>query len=136
VIHGGSGPEVIYGDVGNDTIYAGSGPDTIYGGHGNHEIHGGSGSDYIVGGPGHNTIYTGSGPDHIVDAGPNGHDTVYGFDPHGGHDDISFVGENAHTIHQVVATAEHDHGNTTLNLPDGSTMTLVGVHHIDASFFH
>ena len=98
-------------------------------------IYGGSGDALIVAGPGDNTIHAGSGAELIADRGPNGHDTVYGFD-HSGGDAISFVGEDSHTIHQVVATAHTDHGNTTLNLPDGSTITLVGVHHVDSSFFH
>jgi hypothetical protein len=84
---------------------------------------------------GHNTIHAGSGADLIEDRVAGAHDTVFGFD-HGNGDAISFAGENHHTIDQVVATAHTEHGNTTLNLPDGSTMTLVGVTHIDHTFFH
>jgi len=36
----------------------------------------------------------------------------------------------------VVATAHVHDGNTTISLPDGSTMTLVGITHIDHGFFH
>jgi hypothetical protein len=35
-----------------------------------------------------------------------------------------------------VATAQENHGNTMITLPDGSTITLIGVTHIDSSFFH
>ena len=153
VIYGGSGPSKIYGDAGNDTIYGGTGPETIhggsgndviyggsgtgelYGGAGNDTIYGGSGPDTIDGGAGDNTIYTGSGADLIRESGAGGHDTVFGFS-HAGGDAISFVGENSQTTQQVVATAHESHGNTTITLPDGSTMTLVGVTNIDHTFFH
>jgi hypothetical protein len=35
-----------------------------------------------------------------------------------------------------VATANEHGGNTTITLPDGSTMTLIGITHIDHTFFH
>jgi hypothetical protein len=35
-----------------------------------------------------------------------------------------------------VATANVSGGSTTITLPDGSTMTLVGITHIDSTFFH
>ena len=85
------------------------------------------------GDPGHNEIYTGPGADLIKDTGQGGHDTVFGFN-HG--DAVSFVGENAQSIQHVVATAHENNGNTTLTLPDGSTITLVGITHIDSGFFH
>ena len=45
-------------------------------------------------------------------------------------------GETHATIDQVVATSHVQGSNTTITLPDGSTMTLVGITHIDSSFFH
>jgi hypothetical protein len=36
----------------------------------------------------------------------------------------------------VVATSSVQGSNTTITLPDGSTMTLVGITHIDSHFFH
>ena len=86
-------------------------------------------------GGGHNTIYAGSGPDLIRHGGAGGHDTVFGFD-HAGGDAISFIGENPASVAHVVATAQEHHGNTLITLPDGSTITLVGVTHLDNSFFH
>ena len=76
-----------------------------------------------------------SGADLIRESGAGGHDTVFGFS-HAGGDAISFVGENSQTTQHVVATAQESHGNTTITLPDGSTMTLVGVTHIDDTCFH
>ena len=143
LITGGSGPDVIYGGR-QDTIQGGTGPDTIYGGAGHELITGGSGNDLIVGGSGretidggagNNTIQVGTGPTLIQDNGVTGHDTIVGFDTAHG-DKIGFEGENKASINNVVATANEHDGNTTITLPDGSTMTLVGISHIDHTFFH
>jgi hypothetical protein len=80
-------------------------------------------------------IQVGSGPTLIQDNGVTGHDTVVGFDTAHG-DKIGFEGENKGSIDNVVATANEHAGNTTITLPDGSTMTLVGITHIDHTFFH
>ena len=80
-------------------------------------------------------IQLGSGSTLISDSGSEGHDTVVGFD-HSHGDAISFAGETGAAINHVVATASTHAGNTTITLPDGSTMTLIGVTHIDNSFFH
>jgi Ca2+-binding RTX toxin-like protein len=135
LITAGTGPDLIYGGKGNDTIQAGSGPDTIYGGGGNDTVIGGSGPETIDGGSGHNQILLGSGPTLLQDSGSAGHDTVVGFDVAQG-DRIGFEGENNRSIDQAVATANEHGGNTTITLPDGSTMTLVGITHIDHTFFH
>ena len=37
---------------------------------------------------------------------------------------------------QVVATETQAGGNTVIHLEDGSTITVVGADHVDASFFH
>ena len=80
-------------------------------------------------------IQLGSGPSLIEDSGVAGHDTVIGFDQAHG-DAISFSGETPATTSQVVATVSIHAGNTTITLPDGSTMTLVGITHIYSNFFH
>src|SRR5215813_10387443 len=148
-ITAGSGPTTIYGGQSDlrgfdrfeghgqagDLITAGRGADLIYGGKGNDTIRGGSGPDTIDGGSGHNQILLGSGPTLLQDSGSAGHDTVVGFDvAHG--DRIGFEGENNRSIGKAIATANEHGGNTTITLPDGSTMTLVGITHIDHTFFH
>lgn len=117
MIQGGGGPDILIGGRGNDTIIGGSGPDTI------------------DGGSGHNLIIAGSGGTLIEDSGMKGRDTVVGFNQAHG-DAITFAGQDDATVDHVVATGTVNHGSTTITLPDGSTMTLVGITHIDSTFFH
>jgi hypothetical protein len=100
----------------------------------------GSGQDMLLGGS-HHTIggASSTGADtaagaHGVTAGAgqgSGFDTVTGPD-HG----MPVAGAGQPTADQVVATATHQQGNTTLHFGDGSSMTLIGTAHIDPSFFH
>jgi ferric-dicitrate binding protein FerR (iron transport regulator) len=46
----------------------------------------------------------------------------------------TFSGMPAHS--GAVATHTHEGGNTVVHLHDGSTLTVVGTSHIDASFLH
>jgi Ca2+-binding RTX toxin-like protein len=107
----------------------------ITGGGANDTIFGGSGADTIDGGSGHNQIFAGTGGTLVQDSGVRGQDTVVGFSQAHG-DAISFAGQDAATVNHVVATANSSGGSTTITLPDGSTMTLVGVAQIDHTFFH
>jgi hypothetical protein len=47
----------------------------------------------------------------------------------------NFAGGHGATEH-VVASQTHAGGNVVVHLHDGSSITVVGVTHIDASFFH
>jgi hypothetical protein len=68
-----------------------------------------------------------------VGAGRIGIDTVSGPHQVGG---AGFAGKIDGGTEQVVATQISQGGNTVLHLHDGSTITLVGTTHVDASFFH
>jgi hypothetical protein len=126
----------------NDTIIGGS-CDTIIGGAddliamGHSDTVVAAAGDSIVGGqtPGFDTIQANGG--HETVEGSPSNETVAGFDTvtGPGHDEIAFSGENHGSIQTVVATQEHNGGNTTLHLADGSSITLVGVAHVDSSFF-
>jgi Ca2+-binding RTX toxin-like protein len=116
-------------------VHGGSGADLVIGGGANDTIMGGSGADTIDGGSGHNLIFAGTGGTLIQDSGVRGQDTVVGFNQAHG-DGITFAGEDAGTVANVVATANVSGGSTVITLPDGSTMTLVGISHIDSTFFH
>ena len=94
-----SSHDLIYGGLGDDTIY-GNGPKSI----GNDpnqsvEVIGGGGNDLIVGTDGNDTIYTGTGNDSVNAGG--GNDVVYAYggqdtlDGGGGRDTIDFTNEDA-----------------------------------------
>jgi len=124
-IIGGSGPETIHGGTGNLIIIAGTGPQQL--------VYGGN-ADAPGAGGGQSLITADAGSTLIQDSGVKVQDTVVGFDEvHG--DRISFSGENQTAIAKVVATSTVHDGSTTITLPDASTITLVGISHIDANFF-
>jgi serralysin len=114
-------------------VYGGSGSDLIFGGGGGerHDLRW-QRADTIDGGSGHNQIFAGTGGTLIQDSGVRGQDTVVGFNQAHG-DGISFAGEDAGTIANVVAIANVSGGSTVITLPDGSTMTLLGITHIDST---
>ena len=69
-------------------------------------------------------------------AGPLGlASATSGFDTTGTAGSGAFAGGSA-ASDQVVATQTQAGGNTIIQLADGSTITVVGVAHFDASFFH
>jgi len=116
--------------------------DTLYGGGhhglGNHDTIIAAAGDTIIGGkhPGSDTISAHGGNETVT--GTGAHETVSGFDTvtGPGHDTISFSGESASSIQKVIAAQELKDGNTTLHLPDGSSITLIGITKVDTSFFH
>ena len=141
----GLGSSVIVGAAG-DTIAGGSGSDLINGLAGSQAIFGGSGNTTVWGGPG-NTIVGGQGqlvvdidqanfPGAVLvgDIGSKGATTVTGFSQLAG-DRLFFQNETSASIDSVIASSQTRNGNTLITLPDGATMTLVGVTRIDSTFF-
>jgi hypothetical protein len=86
-----------------------------------------------VGGAGQGST---SGVDTVGGAGQgsaSGFDTVTGPSQGSG----GFAGQpQGGGTEQVAATQTQAGGNTVLHLPDGSTITVAGTSHVDASFFH
>lgn len=132
-IAGGSGTLSVDGSAGRERITAGSGQSTIVAAQ-HDTVIGTSGDPTIELGGGPSTINLGSGADYIVDKGIKSSATVTGFDQIGG-DRISFAGETTALINHVVATAKSTATHTIVSFPDGTTLTLLGVRHIDATFF-
>ena len=60
-------------------------------------------------------------------------DTVMGFAE--GADYLSFSGETSAGIATVLGSAQTANGNTTLSFPDGTSIVLAGVTHVDAGVF-
>jgi Ca2+-binding RTX toxin-like protein len=70
---------IMYGNLGNDTLNGGTSNDNLFGQDGNDTLNGGDGNDNLVGGAGNDTVNGGAGIDTIrytVDA--DGTDTVNG----------------------------------------------------------
>src|SRR5712691_8123489 len=163
LITGGTGAATIWGGFG-DTITAGVGTAVIAGQPGN-TIAGGSATNLFVnatlrsqsvtGSTGATTVWAGggdtiaggsgtmsvviahssfSGAVRVGDNGVKGSDTVTGFSQTAG-DRIFFPNETAASINSVVASAQTSNGNTVITLPDGGTMTLLGITKIDSTFF-
>lgn len=84
----------------------------------------------------HSTVSGGSGSDTVGGGadtvGGTGFDTVSG--PQSG--DVRFSGQQPGGGDHVVANQTQEGGNTVIHLSDGSTITLVGSTHVDATFTH
>jgi len=132
-IIGGGGAMSVDGRAGREQIVAGSGPSTIVAAQ-KDRVTGGSGNTTIDLGSGSVTLNLGSGVANLVDTGIKSTASITGFDQLAG-DRLSFAGETAAAIDQVVATARLTANHTTITFPDGTTMTLIGVSQIDATFF-
>jgi hypothetical protein len=149
-ITGGAAAATIIGGVA-DTVTAGSGATLVNALAGAMSVTGGAGNTIVWVGPG-DTVTGGSGllttdlgggaatinlsaPNAtITDGGIRSAATVTGFSQPDG-DRVSYAGETPSGIAQVVATQSNSNGNTTIALPDGTTMTFIGVSTLNATFF-
>lgn len=77
-ITGGSGDDILLGELGNDTIDGGGGGDSILGGIGIDDIHGGDGDDTIAGGVGADTLHGDAGDDTFTIEDGFGNDDIFG----------------------------------------------------------
>ena len=121
-IEGGRGDDAMYGEQGRDIINGGAGDDEIYGGEDNDTINGGEGNDYLDGGPGNDTFIfePGSGKDVIMD-----------FTTGTGGDRIELRGfTNADGTQYALSGTNDGDGNYVINLPDGDTITVLGVENL------
>ncbi|MBC7819670.1 MAG: putative Ig domain-containing protein, partial [Planctomycetaceae bacterium] len=75
-IIGGSDPDTLSGDAGNDTLIAGGGDDLVLGGDGNDTLRGGSGSDSLDGGANDDLVVGQGGADLLI--GGTGNDALEG----------------------------------------------------------
>ena len=117
-INGGRSDDRIFGEQGRDILNGGAGNDEIYGGEDKDTINGGAGNDWLDGGPGDDTFVfePGSGNDIIMDF------------TSGGTDRIELRGfTNADGIPLASVTGRNEGGNYIIDLPDGGTITVLGV---------
>lgn len=109
-LYGGKGSDILAGNHDDDRLYGESGDDRLYGGSGNDTLDGGKGNDTLVGG-GHGDVFAfgGGGDDRIQDFSLN--DKI----------DLSAYTE-FQSMKDVRAAATVDHGNTTIELDNGSIL--------------
>ena len=115
-MNAGAGNDQLFGNGGRDTLNGEAGDDTLYGGADNDALNGGEGDDLLDGGPGADTFVfaPGSGNDHIMDF-QSGADRI----------DLSMF--TSPDTSDAVAGDE----NYTIELPDGGTITLLGITAVD-----
>jgi Ca2+-binding RTX toxin-like protein len=109
---------------------AGDGNDTVTGGDLDDRMSGGNGADILIGGAGNDLFLMGldSDTDVVVATPGGGADTIGMFDVALDKIDVSlFNFGDFSEIQPLIAEG----GNTTITLPDGSSMVLVGVNHDD-----
>ena len=112
---GQGGNDRMYGEAGRDTMNGGSGDDEMYGGEDKDILNGGEGDDLMDGGPGADTF--------VFEPG-NGNDYIMDFTSDADKIDLSAF-ENANTI--ITTDATDDDDNHVIELPDGGTITVLGV---------
>jgi Ca2+-binding RTX toxin-like protein len=76
VLNSANDSQLVYGNLGQDTILGGVGADTVYGGQENDTIRGGGGQDRLFGNLGEDLIYGNAANDILMGVG--GNDTLYG----------------------------------------------------------
>jgi Ca2+-binding RTX toxin-like protein len=76
IIVGKDKPDIIFSDVGIDTVYGGADGDTVQGGPGNDQLFGEGGDDHLFGGFDDDLIVGGSGNNHLF--GDIGNDVLKG----------------------------------------------------------
>ncbi len=110
-LNGGGG--VLFGPatVSGAVLEAGAGTDTLI-----------AGATTLTGGNGSDVLFLGTGPDHVVAGTAGSVEVVVGFDPT--RDTLSLAGASPAA---ALAGASTGAWGTTLALPDGTSITLIGV---------
>ncbi len=119
---------IITGTSGQNTIDVSdqSTPHQLEGLAGDDTLIGGSAGDIIIGGTGRDDMRGNGGSDRFVLANGSGTDTIRDFTPGTDLIDVSGV-SGVTTFSQVLAGARERAGITTINLPNGVSIKLVGV---------
>ncbi len=140
-LFGEAGSDIITGGAGNDLISGGDNADTLFGGDGDDILLGDKGADWLDGGAGNDNLMGGAANDTLV--GGAGADTFSFF--LGGQNDVVAdfqygtdklaIGIKDIDVGALIANAQYVNGNAVLTLPDGSTITLLGINKVDLNFF-
>ncbi len=142
---GGSGDTLIAPGHGNDLLVAGRGNETLIGlGTGADTFMGGQGPDSIQGGFGFNTFVAGTGGGTLA-GGFAGNDYVFAKGDTGGNfmvtdftvgaDKIDLQGYSKGEVNHIIKQQVDVGGNVTIELKDHTSVTFLGVSHLDSSSF-
>jgi plastocyanin len=143
LVGGGSGDQITVSNSAFDVIVAPTGNETInaagstaevvvWAGSGADVVALGSGPDIFVGGTGSASVAAGSGADlFLFGAGLGGSTTISGFTA--GLDLLSLHGYAAGAAQAALQGQQVGGGTTTISLPDGTHVTLLGVSGLSAS---
>ena len=112
-INAGAGNDQVFGNGGRDTLNGEAGDDTMYGGADNDTLNGGPGNDLLDGGP---------GADKFVFEPGNGDDYIMDFTSLTDKIDLS-----AFELIDEPDDSTTGDDNYVINLPDGGTITILGV---------
>ena len=109
---------MLAGDDGNDRLFGLGGNDTLWGERGD---------DMLVGGEGNDEFYYAWSDSY---GHPSGRDTIADFHAGPGDaDHIRFQGfQNWDYARLIAATADDASGNAVISVPDGGSITLLGIH--------
>lgn len=133
---GGDDDNVFVAPSGNATLVGSGSSNTFFAGSGEDVIDGANTSNVVVAGSG-NAVVQGNGGTNLyvfIDGSAGGSDTIVDFDP--SLDTFSLQGYGASAAAQAVGGQVTDGaGGTIFSLPDGTTVHLLGVAHLDASAF-
>ncbi|MCR9072301.1 MAG: matrixin family metalloprotease [Alphaproteobacteria bacterium] len=145
---GNGGPDILYGNQGNDVLRARGGDDTLYGGQdtdsllggdGNDILYGNRASDQLIGGAGNDTLFGGQESDTL--SGGAGDDILVGgrggdlFIGGSGHDTIAdFSAADGDLLSGSVASVADGPTGAVATFADGSSVTLIGVSSSDLAF--
>lgn len=131
----GAGNETLSGfnGTGNNVYFDGTGSAAVVMGSGSEEYLGGSGNDVVVAGLGNDTMFAGTGADvfSFNNQPRTSNDLIAGFKV--GTDVVQLQDFAAGAATQVFQTASVSGGNTVLSLPDGTSVTLIGVTNLSGS---
>ena len=127
LLSAGGGNTTLIGAGGNDKLFAGSGDTTMLASSAGFDtLVGGSGADTIILGSGQDAVFAGIGADRleVMQGDAGGLDVIAGFKV--GTDSIDLSGYPAPP--RIVIAG----GNTTVDLSDGTAITLLGITHLAA----
>jgi Ca2+-binding RTX toxin-like protein len=142
---GGAGDTLIAEGAANDLLVAGRGNETLIGlGSGADTFVGGRGADSITGGFGYNTLVAGSGGGTLTGGSAGNAYVFVAGASHGafvvtdftvGADTIDLEGFGKGEINRIIRHQVDAGGNVTIELKDHTSVTFLGVSHLNPSSF-